>query len=137
MSSLPTIVICTAATRDDINLVWEAMGRGPNNISRKMCAIDPLATFETPPTHYMMQDMSATDTDVIIWQGLCSGDLPPISGVWGEEGIIEAATAQAACSGGNMQVYSAAGLETSQQATEWRDGTFLGVGLQFVPDEPI
>lgn len=137
MSNLPAIVICAAAHVTNANLVWEAMGRGPNNISRKMCAIDPEATWETPATHFMMQDMSAQDTNVAIWQGLCEGDLPPISGVWGEDGVISAGAAQAACGGGNMQVYSAAGLETSQQATDWRDGVFLGVGLQFVPDEPI
>ncbi|RUU29757.1 hypothetical protein [Mesorhizobium sp. M6A.T.Ce.TU.016.01.1.1] len=30
-----------------------------------------------------------------------------------------------------------AGLVTGEDATNWRDGTFLGIGLQFVPDEPI
>ena len=137
MSNLPAIVICTAAARDNVNLVWEAMGRGPNNISRKMCAIDPQATHATPATHYMMQDMSAVTEDVAVWQAMTNGDLPQIDGTWGEDGIIAAGDAQAACGGGNMQVYSAAGLETSQQATDWRDGVFLGVGLQFVPDEPI
>lgn len=137
MSNLPAIVICTAAVRANVNLVWEAMGRGPNNLSRKLCSIDPEATYETPATHYLMQDMGATDSDVAIWQGLCENNLPPIEGTWGEDGIIEAGDAQAACGGGNMQVYSAAGIVTPQQRDEWRDGVLLGAGLQFVPDEPI
>lgn len=141
MASLPAICICTAAARDDINLVWEAMGRGPNNISRKLCAIDPNATWETPATHYMMQDMSATDSDVAEWQALCNGDLPLIQGTWGEDGIISAWDAQVACSDGNLQVFSAAGLDDSgvngATPTEWRDGVFIGVGLMFVPDAPI
>lgn len=137
MSNLPAIAICTAAVVTNVNRVWEeGLLRGPNNLSRKLCPIDPLATHETPATHYMMQDMSAQDTDVAVWQGLCAGNLP--EGVsWGEFGIISGADAIAACGGGNMQVYSAAGLETSEQAADWREGVLLGVGLQFVPDEPI
>ena len=134
----PSIVICTAAVRDDINLIWEAMGRGPNNISRKLCAIDPEATWETPATHYMMQDMTATDADEANWKAMAeNNDLPPIEGVWGENGVISASNAQAAISGGNMQVYSAAGLVTPQIRDDWRDGVLLGAGLQFVPEEPV
>lgn len=126
-----------AAAKDNINLVLEAQGRGPDNLSRKMCAIDPLATWETPATHFMMQDMSATDTLVAEWQAACNGDLPAIEGQWGEGGIISSLDAQTACANGNMHVFSAAGLVTGEDATNWRDGTFLGIGLQFVPDEPI
>jgi hypothetical protein len=137
MSNLPCIMVAKAAAKTDINLVLEAQGRGPGNLSRKMCSIDPLATFETPATHYMMQDMSATDTLVASWQAACNGDLPAIEGQWGQEGVIASLAAQTACSGGNMQVFSAAGLVTGEDATNWRDGTFLGIGLQFVPDMPI
>lgn len=137
MSNLPCIMIGKAADKDDINLVLEAQGRGPGNLSRKMCSIDPLATWETPATHYMMQDMSATDTLVASWQAACNGDLPAIDGQWGVDGVISSLDAQEACSGGNMQVYSAAGLVTGEDATAWRDGTFLGIGLQFVPDAPL
>lgn len=137
MSNLPCIVICKAEVVNDLNNIWEAMGRGPNNISRKMCAVDPNATHETPATHYMMQDMSAQDSDVIVWQAMCEGDLPIINGTWGEDGIIEAAAAQAAAGNNNMQIYSAAGLVGGQDATDWRDSIFAGRGLQFVPDEPI
>lgn len=141
MASLPAICICTVAACDDINRVWEAMSRGPGTFTRKLCAIDANATWQTPATHYLMQDMSATDSDVAEWQALCSGDLPPITGTWGEDGIISAEDAQAACDGGNLQVFSAAGLDDSGDngatPTQWRDGVLLGAGLMFVPDAPI
>lgn len=137
MSGLPCIMIAKAGPHTNVNLVLEAQGRGPGNLSRKMCAIDPNATWETPATHYMMQDMSATDTLVAEWQALCNGDLPAIPGQWGQDGVISSLDAQTACSNGNMQVYSAAGLVSLEDSTAWRDGTFLGVGLQFVPDPPL
>jgi hypothetical protein len=138
MSGLPCIMIAKAAVRTNVNLVLEAQGRGPGSLSRKMCAIDPNATWETPATHYMMQDMSATDTLVASWQAACNGDLPDIgTNVWGQNGIISSIDAQTACGNGNMQVYSAAGLVSGEDATNWRDGTFAGIGLQFVPDMPI
>lgn len=137
MSNLPCIMIAKAAVKDSVNLVLEAQGRGPGNLSRKMCPIDPLATYETPPTHYMMQDMSATDALVTSWQAACSDHLPSIIGEWGQDGIISSLEAQTACGAGNMQVYSAAGLVSGEDATAWRDGIFLGVGLQFVPDAPL
>lgn len=142
MSALPAILVCLAAYRDNINAVWEAMGRGPNNISRKLCAINPSATWETPATHYMMQDMGAIDTDVARWQALCAGTLPTLDDLgspipWGDPGFISQQDAIAACGNNHMQVYSAAGLASSLEANEWRDGIFVGINLQFVPNEPI
>ncbi len=135
---LPTICIVPAADRDNLNLVWEAMGRGPGTFSRGLCAIDAGATYEEPATHYLMQDMGPTDAEVAEWQALTAGDLPDIGvNVWGVSGIISAADAQAA--GAGLLVFSAAGIGSgsSQQTTDWRNGTLLGIGLQFVPDEPI
>lgn len=47
--------------------------------------------------------------------------------------------AQAALSPGNLQVYTAGGLDPAVNGadTAWRDGILLGAGLQFVPEEPI
>jgi len=137
MSILPAIVIVAAAHRDTVNAIWEfVLLRGPNNLARKCCAIDPEATHETPATHFMFQDMGATDTDIAAWQALASGAMP--AGVdWGVGGIPIEADAVAACTGGNLLVFSAAGLVTTQDALDWRDGTFAGVGLQYVPDEPL
>lgn len=136
----PAIVVALDAVRDDINLIWAAMGRGPDNLSRKLCAIDPSATWQTPPTHWMMQDMSAQQSDVDVWSAMAeNNDLPPLpeGTVWGENGIIDASTAQAAISSGNMFVFPAYGLATDTDRDNWRDGVLAGMGLQFVPDEPI
>lgn len=134
----PTICICTAAARTNINLIWEAMGRGPGTFSRKLCAVDPNATYEEPATHYLMQDMSATDENVAIWSAMAeNNDLPPITGTWGEDGVISSQDAQAAISSGNLFVFPAYGLDGEQSELDWRNGVLAGMGLQFVPDEPI
>ena len=39
LMSLPAICIVTAAAKDNANLVWAAMGRGPYTFSRKLCAV--------------------------------------------------------------------------------------------------
>lgn len=134
----PCIAVCAASARTNINLIWEAMGRGPNNISRPLCAIDPLATYQTPPTHYMMQDMSATDTDTAVWQVMAEdGTLPAIEGDWGVGGIISEVDAEAALASGNLQIYIASGIPTPELRDAWRNGVLLGAGLQFLPDEPL
>ncbi len=132
----PTICICTAAAKTDLNRVWDAMGQGPNTFSVALCADDPGATWETPPTHYLMQDMGAQQTDVDIWTAMAqNNDLPPISGVWGEDGVITAAEAQTAISSGNLFVFPAYGLQTYQDRDNWKAGVLSGTSLIFVPDE--
>jgi hypothetical protein len=139
--NLPRIVIVTAAALTDINRICHAMGLGTGYIGRKLCAEDPQADHTTSATHYLVNDMSAQVDDDPIWQGMANdADLPPIAGVWGEEGVISAQDAQAALTFGNMQVYTAAGMDLDSNpsaAIEWRNGILTGRGLQFVPDEPI
>ena len=133
----PTIVIVTAASQPDINDIWEAMGMGPGTVSVPLCAIDPGATWETPATHYLMMDMGAQQADVNVWSAMAqSNDLPPLPNgtVWGENGVISAADAQAAISAGNMFVFPAYGLETAQDRLNWRNGALEGLGLQLIPD---
>jgi len=132
MANLPTILVCDVTARDGINAVLEALGRGPNNISRKLCAVDPEATYETPATHYMMQDMGATDADVLLWADMKAGNLPD-SVAWGEEGIISEQDAISACA--QMNLYSAA--QDFKLPWEWCSDVLASVGLMFVPDEPI
>lgn len=133
MTNLPTILICPVSAKDGINAVLEALGRGPNNISRKLCAVDSEATYETPATHYMMQDMSATDADMLLWTGMKAGILPDTV-EWGEEGIISSEQdAIAACAA--MNLYSAA--QDFKLPWEWCADVLASVDLQFVPDEPI
>lgn len=133
--NLPRIAIVTAAAYTDVNRICQAMGLGTAYFTRKLCAIDENATHETPATHYMVQDMSAQSSEQDMWQGMAQeADLPPISGVWGEDGVISAQDAQAALAFGNLKVDTTAG---ENNPTAWRDGILIGRGLMFVPDEPI
>lgn len=143
--NLPRIAIVTAAAYADVTRICQAMGLGTSYFTRKLCARDQKHintngaetdnTHETPPTHWMVQDMSAQASEQEMWQGMAQeADLPPISGVWGEDGVISAQDAQAALAFGNLGVYTAAGEDNP---TAWRDGILLGRGLMFVPDEPI
>jgi hypothetical protein len=137
MSAVPAILICTDAVKTDANLVWNATGRGPNTFSVPLVADDENATYETPATHWLAQDMSATAALAVTWLGMTNGDLPQISGVWGVDGVISAQDAMAACMGGNLQVYSAGGLIEGNAAIEWRNAILAGRGLIIRPDEPI
>lgn len=129
--TLPVICIITASARDDANRVWDAMGRGPATFTRKLCD-DANATPETEPTHYVMADSSSEEEDVYAWQRMSNGDLPQITGVWGEDGVIDAAAAQAAVSAANLQVYAASGNVTPM---EHLTGILSGRELYLVPDE--
>lgn len=121
---LPRITIAVASAITNLNRIGAAMGAGSVYFSgRKLCAIDPNATYQTPATHWLSQDMSALDSDAPVFQGMAqNADLPPITGVWGEDGVI------------SSQAYTAAGEDTP---TQWRDGILTGLGLQLVPDEPM
>jgi hypothetical protein len=132
--SLPVICIVTAAKKTDANLVWQAMDRGPETFTRKLCAIGEGVTPETPPTHYLMSDTSSTESDVAIWQGMANGDLPPISGIWGVNGVISAANAMTATNGANLQVYSASG---DVIPVDHAAGILASRDLRFVPDPEI
>ncbi len=134
---LPTIIICTDAAKAGINAVLEAQGLGPDNISVPLCAIDPEATWETPPTHWYMQDMSATDTLAASWQAYSSGTLPEIAVTWGEDGIISEQDAlNAVATPGSMIVFTATGFESAADRDAWRDNSYTSQGLQRVPDAP-
>lgn len=108
MSQLPVVCVVTASAKTNANLVWAAMGRGPDTFSRKLTT-EANPTSGSTVTHYLMADSSSQESDVAAWQAMASGDLPQIDGVWGENGVIGAADAQAAVSGANLQVYSASG----------------------------
>lgn len=137
MAAVPAILICTDATKADCNRVFDATGRGPATFSVPLVALDDDgATWETPATHWLAQDMSATAELAVTWLAMTDGDLPQIGGVWGENGVISAQDAMAACSGGNLAVYSAGGLVEEQQAIEWRNAILAGRNLKLRPNEP-
>lgn len=138
MAETPTIIITTDAAKVDVNRVFDATGRGPATCSVPLVAADDeTATYETPATHWFGQDMSATDDLAITWLAMTEGDLPQINGVWGEDGVISAQDAMAACGSGNLQVYSAGGLVEGNAAIEWRNAILAGRNLKLRPDEPI
>ena len=133
MSNLPVICICKAEVVDAVNAVWAAMGRGEGSFTRRVCADVPGVDEETAPTHWLMSDAGADESDVYAWQRLAHGDLPPLGEgfVWGEEGCISAAEAVAATSAENLQVYSASG---DVAPTVHVAGILAGLGLRYVPD---
>jgi len=138
MAETPTIIITTDAAKVDVNRVFDATGRGPATCSVPLVAADDeTATYETPATHWFGQDMSATDDLAITWLAMTQGDLPLISGTWGEDGVISAQDAQAACMNGNLWIFSAGGIQTTQERDNWRDSVIAGMGLKRRPDEPI
>lgn len=134
--NLPAICVVTNAHKVNLNLVYAAMGMGPETFTRKLCAINPSATWETPPTHWLMSAAAATDTDVATWQAMTEGNLPPLPTgvVWGVDGAISAASAMAASDGSVFHVYSAAGdIEPVDHAA----AVLITENLQFVPEPPL
>jgi len=131
MTTQPVICIITAAAKTDANLVWAAMNKGPDTFSRRLTTDDP-ATTSSAVTHYLMADSSCSVEDVAAWQAFANGDLPQINGTWGVDGVIEAAAAQAAISGANLQVYSASG---NVVPLDHANAILASRGLSFVPDE--
>lgn len=132
MANIPCICLATAAAAPDLDKVWEAMGRGPGNFTQAAQLVTPSEDPEAI-THYLMQDMNATESDEALWRAFAaSADLPPIQGIWGEDGIISAADAQAASAG--LTVYSMAG---TGNANAWREGIIEANGLASPPPMDI
>lgn len=131
--ALPSICIITAAAKDDANRVWSAMGRGPENFGVPLTNQIP-AVIGSPITHYVSADSSSQASDVAAWQAMQNGDLPPVPPgvVWGENGVIDAASAMAAVTGENLQVYSASGNVTP---VEHLNGILQGRALSLIPPE--
>lgn len=136
---LPVIITVAAAHVDSVNAIFEAMGKGANTVTVKCCSTaiaDP--THETPASHYIAQDMSATDSDVAEWQAMTSGSFrDDLSSLWGRDGLLTLVAARVACMGGNMTVASEAGLDTNEERESFLSGILIGKGLQLVPDPPV
>ena len=129
------IGIGAIAAVTNINLVFEAMGRGPNNLSRPATStINP--TWETAPTHKYMSDQGVTGEFATILLGFANGDLPPLPDgvVWGEDGVISAANALAAITAEN---FAFASFNEAFTPGEQVAAALDALGLNIVPDEPI
>ena len=134
--ALGIVLIVAENNVTDLNRVFAVRGMGPDNVTRKLCAVDPGATYETPATHRLMSDAAGDGTELAILQAMTQGDLPPLPEgvVWGEDGVISAADAMAACHGSVMQVYSCAG---DVEPVDHVAAVLASRGLQFVPDPPL
>ena len=120
---------------ENINKVLEAMGRGPNSLSRPATST-PNPTWETAPTHKYMSDQGATGEFAAILLGFANGDLPPLpeGTVWGENGVISAADALAAITADN---FAFASFNEAFTPGEQVAAALDAFGLTIVPDPPL
>lgn len=130
MSIRTVIGIVTAAAVVDCRRVWDAQGLGAENFSIKLCAVGEGVTWETPPTHYAVADWVEYDM-VVAWLALEDGVLPPIWGTWGEDGVIDEASALAATSKENLQIYCGPG---DLNQLSHLNSVMEAPGLRQVPD---
>lgn len=131
MSNQPIVAIVTAAAMVDANHVWEAWGKGPATFSRRLTD-DPNPSTQSVVTHYLTADSSTSVEDVQVIQGFANGDLPPIMGAWGENGVVGATSALTAINGTNLQCYSASG---NVEPLDHCNAILASRGLKWVPDE--
>lgn len=129
------IGIGAIAAVTNINLVLEAMGRGPNSLSRKATSTaNP--TWETAATHKYMSDQGVTGEFAAILLGFANGDLPPLpeGTVWGENGVISASDALAAITAEN---FAFASFNEAFTPGEQVEAALGALGLNIVPDPPL
>jgi hypothetical protein len=134
--ALGIVCIVAAAQKINLNLVFAARGMGPETFTRKVCAINPGATWETAPTHWLMSLAGGDAAELTVLQAMTQGDLPdlPMGVVWGEDDVISAADAMACSDGAVFHVYSAAGdIEPVDHVT----AVLASEGLQYVPEPPL
>jgi len=129
--AINVIGIATAAAVTNVNLVLQAMGRGPGNISRKATTVANPA-WDATPTHYFMSDQGVTPEFQAQLLGFANGDLPPLPEgvVWGEEGVISAADALAAIASPNFSFASFSGAFTPGEQVQ---AALDALGLHVIP----
>lgn len=129
------IGIGAIAAVENINLVLEAMGRGPNSLSRPATST-PNPTWETAATHKYMSDQGVTGEFAAILLGFANGDLPPLPDgvVWGENGVISAADALEAITADN---FAFASFNDGFTPGEQVEAALSALGLSVVPDPPL
>lgn len=129
------IGIGAIAAVTNINLVLEAMGRGPNNLSRP-ATTTPNPTWQTPATHKYMSDQGVSAEFASILLGFANGDLPPLPDgvVWGVDGVISAEDALAAITAEN---FAFASFNEGFTPGEQVEAALSALGLVKVPDEPV
>lgn len=134
--ALGIVCIVTDAQKVNVNRVFAARGLGPETFTRKLCAINPGATYETAPTHWLASNAAGDQAELNVLTAMTEGDLPEpsLGNVWGENGVISAADAMTATDGSVFQVYSAAGdVEPSDHVV----ALLASRTLQYVPEPPL
>lgn len=98
---------------------------------RKCCAIDPGATWQTPPTHWYSNDAGMDSALSSVWQDAADGTLPygyalPNGATMTEQEILDAMA--------GLILFTAI---NSNDAIAWAMTNLTSEGLQFVPDPPL
>lgn len=130
------LAIVTAAQRANLNLAFNAMGRGPDTFSRAVCELDPEATWETPPTHYASYNAVADIADAAKFASAQAGTLPlddagdPVN--WGEDGNPSEEDAIAAFA--ELQFWVNA---SDVEPLVFAEANLTAANLQFVPFQPL
>jgi hypothetical protein len=128
----PAIGICTSASRETCNRIWEAMDRGPNTFSVRLTS-DPEATWEDEPTHWAFYDDSATLVLSAAWTALTQGMLPTLATGydWGVGDTPTTAAALAACGGSNLYIFTGSGANIDSA------GLFRSIVTSGITDLPL
>lgn len=127
---VPSILIALEANHIALDRVLEAQGQGSGTFiqGRHLVAIGT----SSPILARFAQDMSATAELEASWRAFAANaDLPEITGVWGEDGVIGAAAAQAASAG--LTVHSVAG----EVPPNWAASVLAAHGYEFEPEPEI
>jgi hypothetical protein len=127
------IAITTAANQTNINLVLEAMGRGPGSLAQPSSA-DPGVAWNGTPTHFYMSDQGAPQWLADAFLAFGDNNLPPLPEgvVWGEDGVISAADALEAIQPENFYFAQFVGFEPSEQLA----AALAAKGLHKFPPNP-
>lgn len=127
------IAVTTAANQVNINLVLEAMGRGPGSLGQPV-STDPNVAWNGTATHFFMSDQGAPQWLADAFLAFGNNDLPqlPDGTVWGENGVISAADALQAINPSNFYFAQFVGYEPAQQL----QAALAAKGLHKFPQNP-
>lgn len=109
MANPATICFVAPQHRAAFNAIFDALGYGPQ-FRVPVTKENPPATTSAPSS-WFFAETSPEDDAVAVYEGLRVGTLPslPPGVVWGEDGVISQADAQAAVSALTFEVYTAGG----------------------------
>lgn len=132
-AKIPTIIIIQEADIPVWDQIGAAMGFGSGfDQFRTVCAQGD-ETYTV--THRLTHASNFPEAEESTWRRMASAqDLPPLvnGSVWGEDGVIDAATAQDAMT--RLLVFSCAG---STDSITFCEGALHGLGLRYTPDPEL